>query len=396
MLHILYEFKSYAGSISEVRRGSELSRKVKLQHFEFCTMAVSTFLHILLVGLAGIILASQILLTDYLESVGAAWYNILMIQYWIGTICSICYWILESFFDYYFDERKRHETHDKYSNFCFYLLSIFPTSLKPWLVLIFRSVFHLGYLALLDFALVHTDSGDTLLVLTVFLIFTNFLCNSCIFGESLKLLTVISVLLCIAGIIMVAQPSFLFSSYDDYSTVNGVAFGVVLCSAICRAIEIAGVKFIMGKDTGRKMRQTTVIVLPLVISSIILILVYISNGSWNVWIISNTSSNTNLDKFLLIFLGFLFFVWTLLKNSVTLKSYGLGSVGIDIIIPYILGAIALNDIENNICYIGVALTVVACIIVFYQEHKQVKENDEAAGYENVPGDVEYDWRYAVV
>ena len=399
----------------------------------------TTLLPLSLVIIGAFANALLILITDYVESVGGKWYQVLMAQYWINLLLILFYWILSFSFNYFYHVKDQisssnsdlhisqgfvyHDVvHDddtspvslagvydideeirNYNNLMQYLFSVFPTMnknhVRHWSVLFVCSMCGVSSYAALNIALLFITSGNAMLMETLIVIIINLSIGVIFFHEDLNKITCSALLLCIIGLILVTQPQFIFDqrSGNDYNTISINGFVAICISCILRGIGTLAVKFL----DGIKFSRQTAIIVPQIIISIVLVLVYLIgvflpslSWNWNTFGAIDTNNNEiELETtLLLICLGILFFVWILtavicsslmnsysdqtnmsinydMETNVCTKQDVIRVVHhIEIIIVYVLAAVWLNENENVICYIGACLATIGCVVVSYERY----------------------------
>ena len=434
----------------------------------------TTFIPLILLVIAAFANALMIVFTNYLESLGAEWYQVLLAEYWVNLILVLWFWVLSFAYNYYYTDDRQISTqyeydsyddiedqvhdddssqqpndqslisntnqtdatsttgtglsatsnlnpnpnslalaqqsqspqrqtrprsasnsvsiatsaekdiHDNHDTFLSYLLSVFPPiddeHIKHWCVLFVRSVCSLGSFAFLDIALDCLDSGDAMLIQTVLVTLLNFLLGYVVFSERINRIIAFALILCIVGLVLVVQPDFLFSKTGDadsgtqYDQISMLGFALIAGAALLRALSTTLVKY--TRDI--QLSHTTVVVVPQIIMSLILVVFYIygvcsSEADWNAnifYVANGSKSMERLNTFLLVLLGILFFVW-ILTAVIGYRLGNIGRLGIvqnsDIVIAYVIEAWFFNETQNYICYIGVTLTLIGCVVVFYEQ-----------------------------
>ena len=404
------------------------------------SVAESTYLPLFLVVIAASANAFTMVCTEYLEIVGATWYQTWVAEYWICLLLVVFYWFVSFGYEYYFQPDGKRiamqevpsspvrygppATIDGYascddnyyyhgvaivlpeddtifdgdddinnkncSNFLDYLFTVFPPIeedfRRQWLVLIIRSLAGIGSFAGLDIALLYLDSGDTILIQVVLVTLMNISYSVVVYGEKLNRIIIVAIVVCLVGLLLVTQPSFLFGG-ESYDTVSIIGFVVVFLSSIMRALVTISIKY---SNENVEMPHDTMIIVPQILMGLMVTIVYFFgiilpwlDWNANVFVIvgdsSSTSDERSLHSFYMVSLGFLFFIW-IMAGVIGFRLGDLGRLGIiqnsEVVITYLFDALLLNEDQNFLCYLGVCLTLIGCAMVFYEHHATATRENE--------------------
>ena len=320
--------------------------------------------------LAALSTAVMLVLTEYSEYVGATWYQILFTEYWVNLFFTFWYWILSFSYTYYFEFDRLKVKHN---NLTSHLLSVFPpinaSHVNHWLVLILRSIFALLCTVFLNIGLMYVSSGDCVLIESVVASITSFIFGFIFFNEKINKMIIFAFVLFVGGIILVTQPTFIFTSTNDSNAASSIGLFWVFLGSLTEGLSFVVIKCSQTVE----LSHTTVMIAPQAIMSFELLILYIYGWQVLNWNSSIVSVENNIDKVLQLCIGFVFFVW-LISAVIGFQLGNLGRVGMisnsNIVFAYMLQAVILNEFENYICYIGIVITLIGCVIVFYEQYEE--------------------------
>ena len=334
---------------------------------------------LLIAALANVILT---ILLELAEDLGATWVQTFFFFEWTFFVLTFGSWFIYSIYIYYFSALRLEMTPDY--TFSEYLATLFPqkssSSLykKQWSVLILRGIFGVSAGACYNISLKYCESGDVILIQTATMSILTIFFGWMYFNESINYLIIVSLILAIVGMILVTQPTFIFGANDDSNTMNSIGLIIILIGGGFRA----GLQAILKHTKNIQIKTETAILVPKMITAPFALVCYaIGMLIWDWELI--TSYNDNIwNNLILISVGAMWFLWAAMV-TVGFRIGDIGRLGIisnsDIVIGYILQVIILNENDNYICYIGVALVCISCGIIFYEQIKIIEsENDPSS------------------
>ena len=337
-----------------------------------------TFLALFIVLASAFSNALLIVLVEYVEEVGATWHQVLFTNTWGNLFFTCWYWILSFSYSYYY---KPDDLKMTYNSLASYLLSVFPPidrwHVKHWLVLILRGIFALFCAIFLCIGLIFVPSGDCVLIESVVASVTSFIFGFIFFKEKINVTIIFAFILFVIGITLVTQPTFIFKSVTNATSPIGLLW--VFLGSVLDGLTLVVIKWSKTVE----LSYTTVMVVPQLIMSILLLILYIYGWQVLNWGSSLISLDNDVDKFLQACTGFIYFLW-LISVIIGVQLGNLGRVAMisnsNIIFAYLLQVTVLNEYENYICYIGIVITLVGCIIVFYEQYEEQDDVDVDNGH----------------
>ena len=360
------------------------------------------------------------IITQYVESRGCPWYQALFFTEWMFLISMILYWFILYSFAYFCCYKNKSNinrkvalsisdsdtlSRDSNSNsisssnilpntmtYCQALFSDFSSknfTLKAWLILLARGF--TGSFAGLFFvwSLEYIDSGDAILIQTVTVTIGNVLFGMLFFNEPKSKLIIFSLIICIIGLLLVCQPSFIFDKFEikkgehiNYSEVSLFGFILVGISGIMRLGS--GIVSKYAKQFNINWLQLCLMasfMSAITISIVVTIEYYFIHKNdkdsvfwwfddYNViYIIETLSIGCFVSLFVISYtIGFQY--GNVSKLGILLNT--------DIIFAYILQIFILDEIENGLTYAGGAVVLLVCGVVFFVQwkHSNIESNSE--------------------
>ena len=380
---------------------------------------LTEFVSSVLVIIGMISKATYSVLVQYIEHVGCPLYQMFLMSSIMWLVSILFYWLILYLCEYY------HYTHhilnssntnmnvninidiDSASNrnsnnsvsYCTGLChdlsysSIKQLSCRALFILFLRGL--TGSIAGLFFilSLVYLNTGDAVLIQTVIITIGNVLFGMYFFNETKSKWIFFSMIICIFGLILVCQPSFIFKS-DSSSSVSIIGFIFVSMSAICRLGP--GILSKYAKRLKINWFQLSIVaaIMATIVSTIVVIIEYAQNDGHAhgkkrnvIWM----WDNYNADYIALSFvcgclLGLFVMTYTIAFQFGIVSKLGI-LLNTDVIFAYILQILILNIIENGITYTGVVIVLTVCAFVFVIQWKESKKKNTKVEY-NYQGDRE--------
>ena len=194
---------------------------------------------------------------------------------------------------------------------------------------------------------------------------------------------ILAFILFIIGIILSTQPIFIFHSSKD--STNIIGFLWITFGAFFASIAFTQIKYSKNK---LNLSHTTVMIVPQVIVSSLSVVLYIYGWQVLGWNKSIISLGNSMNNFLQLCLGLTYFIW-LLTGVIGFQLGNLGRVGMiqnsTILFGYILQVTILNENVNYICVIGIIITLIGCVIVFYEQYDKRNINGYTQNQDNING-----------
>ena len=357
-------------------------------------------------------------LTQYIESVGSPWYQILFFTELIYFLLLVLFWVITYTRRYYItfrstkghvhldDESQQLESQSQsqsqsqaQSQLTYFetLVSLFPrdknVGCKAWGLLILRGVYGSGSFMFYVAALAYISSGDDVLIQTVIVTIGNVVFGIILFKESKSRLIIISLIICLIGLVFVCQPSFIFENIntsnndndnkESYTPISTIGFIFAILSGICRLGSGLTSKY-------AKVYNLNWLVLSLIAGFIsvsnagvvFLIEYYFLFGSSNkdggggYWNFDDNNAGYIAITFAIGLLICLFVAC----YTIAFQYGNVSRIGIlfntDIIFAYILQIPILNETENALTYVGVIIVLFVCIVVFVAQWKRSQESKQ--------------------
>ena len=327
---------------------------------------------------------------EYLELKGAVWYQIYLFSSVFGYICLIMYW-LTSYTIQFSRNKNKVENNNTYNiTYSAFLFALFPSlsisNLQVWKWLAMRGI--IGGLSWIFYviALIFLKPGDFILLQTATITIGGIILGMMIFGEKFTIAMFFSLLLLIAGVILVCQPSFIFIT-DDSGNISGIGLFFAFLAGFSRVITGIAVKKLKQFDLNwlsiAIIGQTFSASLGIAITFVQIILyasdVTRENQFW--WKYGSgegyTQSETSIYTFILIINGVVTFVWII---SYTL-AYLFGDIGwlsiitnSDVVMTYLMQILFLNEDDDWFAYVGVVCVIVACCILLGEQYWKGKND----------------------
>ena len=329
---------------------------------------------------------------QYLEESGLPWIQVFVYSE-LSNFISACV------FGFFYQLWHYHgaSTSDP-KQFLSYLFSLFPsksmdnnnnTHYQQWKVLIGRGI-SLGFATeFYMISLVYLSSGDAALIRTMVPQFGLLLIAIIFFDEKLSFAVCISFIFAVIGLLLVCQPSFVFNTINT-QTISLIGLLFISVSSIAQICNKSFVKY----SGNINVNWVAMMIIGFLISSIIalvnLLVVFVVyyyyienelNVSKDIWINLNT-----LGTDVKIALSFLTITLVSVKCFMII-GFQIGDLSrvsivsnIDVPLTYLAQDLLLNENSNYITYIGVVVTIVSVIIIFWdKQYQNMNSNNNNIG-----------------
>ena len=337
----------------------------------------------------------EAVLIEYLDDIGATWFQLYTFNTTVAFACLITYWFVTYTILFLYnnknttgsnisdDNSDNNQTTLTIANYKLYIFSLFPSKMKNdtiiWKWLCVRSVMGATSWIFYVVALVFLEPGDFILLQTVTITASGIIIGLIHFKEKITISLLISTILLIIGVLLVCQPSIIFGENAQSISILGIIFAI-----------LAGIARVLSGVAIKKLNQFNLhwlaISLPAqflaalysLIMFVIMIIFYQlnfvdENEFWWNWTNKSDYSNDEISIYtlLLMSLGFCAFGWVI---SFTL-AYLFGDVSwlsilmnSDVIMTYLMQIWILNQSDNWLVYVGVTLVMIACLFLLGQQY----------------------------
>ena len=321
---------------------------------------------------------------QYVENNGVKWYIVLVFGEWIFFLCLIVYWI--TVYSYKFINISNNNNNNNISYFGM-ICSVFPDFSDKWcwIMLLLRGICGSISLGCYMISLYYIDSGDAVLLQNVSVSVCSIILGKIFFGEKFNKFTLLALVLCIIGIILVCQPKFLFLYISknindiDYEPVSSLGFLFSFLSGI--ALLMAGL--ITKHSKSLQLEWLSLALMAAFISSISSIVIFLFEYYYFDSDINSTINNSTVYNdeimWLLVSIGVLICLF-IVFYTISYQYGNVSQLGLilnsDIIITYILQVFVLNESKNWMGYLGVAIIAGVCVLIFINEAKQQEQEQQ--------------------
>lgn len=377
-----------------------------------------------LLFVSGCFNAFIVVIISYLEKYrGFPWIMIYILSEWISIPLIFIFSLFYMW--YYYCRYVEHEqtsssiaitTHTFNLSFVqYYYYLIFPPMTKrfriSWMILDLRALASSTSYIFCMIAIMYIDSGDFILIQTVVLTVGNIIVGRVLFNEYLNATIIISLVVCIIGVICVCQPSYIFESFlsddnngtVDIRPVDTVGFIFALISGLLRVFTAGVCKY---SKTSVDMPWLTLFTVSNIIGfflstvifvAIITVMKFILDmPSGDIWYNFDYSGKSKYSyddtMYGLLILGIGGF--TFISAITGTLGWRLGDVGrlgmvinADIPVAYIAQMVLLNEDSNVLTYTGICLVFLSIIMIFYsQSQRDIDSETEEQGYQIISAD----------
>ena len=337
---------------------------------------------------------------QYLEDSGLTWVQTFVICELSNLAYSCLFGFLFQSYQYYYqyhynyyeNEGLNNDNYKGKNSYTKFLFSIFPefkssNDYLQWKTLIIRGI-TLGFtMQFYVIALLYLTAGDCLLLRTMIAAFTLMFVAIIYFKENVTFLVYIAFIFAIGGLILVCQPSFIFTYENSNNGVSALGLLFVFLSAFAQS----GNKSLMKYSGKIKLHWLSVLIIGFIMSALLALinlllvscyyyLLFTNEGKdddsfeyiWqnNIW--CNLSELDNTVKCVLFLYGITFLG---VKSCMVIgfQKGDLARVSIvansDVPLTYILQDVLLHEHNNYITYIGATVVILSTIIIFWEKHQ---------------------------
>lgn len=331
--------------------------------------------------------------TKYLEQNSLSW-----VQTFI--LCQISSLSFCCTFGILFQLYQYHSNQANFNPFIKHLLYVFPSKTNnnygfyhQWQTMVVCGLAWGLAMQFFTIGLLYMTAGDCLLLRIVISVIGIVLVAVIYFKERLTWPVYVAFCLALIGLILVCQPGFIFGNNDgDSVSLIGLLF--VFIAGMCQTANKSFMKYsgtIEIDWLAMSIVKLTICVIISLIDLLCLIVYYYYcyNGKyddksmsfiWIEYIWTDLGLTDGLTKFVIVAYGFTM-VGALVCMVIGFQIGSLGRLSIvyttDIPLTYMLQDWLLNEDNDYITYIGVAVTIISVFIIFWETHKQSESNNDS-------------------
>lgn len=247
---------------------------------------------------------------------------------------------------------------------------------QEWFYLLLCGITNAGGITLINHAIKFMPVGDAISILRSMPIFAGIIGWICL-KQALRKIDFPFIILCVAGVVLIARPSFLFHTNPEETDANEVVgTTLALGSACCFALS-----FSVGKKlSDSKIQSYIIISINSCINLLLNCAIWFSFRRWDCaqhYVVFLTLAGGALTSF-----GQILVFWSVSREKVVVITVILAS---NIIYVYILQILVVHIIPHWLSGIGAVLILIACIGMAIRKNDKIAIGEMKVAYQTPSG-----------